>query len=177
MKKILLIGFLLGFVSSGLFCSNLNMIHWGIVRVAFEASQYLQNNKVSKMEVLRKDKQFRKICLRKIGEYGYSALLDSEGNFLIHPDKQIEGKNVFKLKDQTANEIIKKSLPNKFTRGFYKWYSGEKYMCIVPITSKMIQNKKLLLAYSVETKYMDSSYKMNLEESIVHDDEIYYLES
>lgn len=55
----------------------------------------------------------------------YIFILDKKGNFLFHPDKELNGKNGFNLKDSTGKyfvqEIISESLKNKEAYTNYLW--------------------------------------------------------
>ena len=91
----------------------------------------------------------------------------------MHPDRNLEGKAVRTLPGQTASDIIDRSLPDKYARGFYLWYTGEKYMVIVPVPNVFPDGKQILVIYTVESKNIEPSYRATLSKSIPLDDEIF----
>ena len=61
----------------------------------------------------------------KIGETGYIYIFDSNGNMIIHPNSNIEGKNFSKLKNPGKNSFILNDLIDAYSSGanvlYYKW--------------------------------------------------------
>ena len=61
----------------------------------------------------------------KIGKNGYVYIFDSEGNMLIHPNKNLEGRNFSRFPNPGTNSYIYKDLVNAYKYGnkmlYYNW--------------------------------------------------------
>ena len=71
-------------------------------------------------------KSLRKLMTStKIGETGYIYIFDSEGNMIIHPNSNIEGKNFAKLENPGKNSFILNDLIEAYRSGskvlYYAW--------------------------------------------------------
>ena len=112
--------------------------------------------------------ELKKLSVFRIGPYGYSALVSSNGTFVCHPHKEIQGTNVNQLPAQSAQILINKAIfGGGFSRGFYQWYTGEKYLCVVPVfTKKPYHGQSFFLCYAVDTKDLGRKYYDTLRNSL-----------
>ena len=96
---------------------------------------------------LRADARLRAIVAHKIFVYGreagYTDLLDLNGNAVIHPNPEVEGKSFSVWKDKYPEmwRIVEESFSNKFASGHYRFIGADgnpvsKFMaiCRVPGT-------------------------------------------
>ncbi len=75
-------------------------------------------------------KDLRRLMMTtRIGVTGYIYIFDSQGNMIIHPNSNIEGKNFSKLKNPGKNSYILQDLVDAYTSGvrvlYYKWDKPE----------------------------------------------------
>lgn len=150
--------------SSGLAKSSFEelSIELKALEVAKQVDSFLLDNPSMTINDLQKNRIFNEIALQKVGETGYTAILDSEtGLVYFHPQQQLIGTNAAAFKDQLPRfwKIFESSIGSKCTEsgGYYDWIEEdgtitEKYLYVACASQKTADGKKLVVA---ATSYLD----------------------
>ncbi len=69
--------------------------------------------------MINADELRKAILAKQYGKTGYSFLMDSEGNLLVHP--KLEGKNIYESEDSDGHKFIQEMCENKNGSIRYSW--------------------------------------------------------
>ncbi|MDD5645370.1 MAG: SpoIIE family protein phosphatase [bacterium] len=108
--------------------------------VAREIGIYLQNNPVE-LENNLNYKPLMDIAVQDVGITGYTDVFDRSGRSLMHPNKDVVGRNYSEWKDDFPQmwELVQEAVRNGSCKGYYTFLekdSGkpkEKYLCVTSV--------------------------------------------
>ena len=107
--------------------------------VAAQIEIFIKSHPKMKREDVLRDPWLKEIGLQKVGETGYSAVLDNMALVYIHPDPKIAGSDLHQLSEKLPAfwKIIEASLKGPAS-GYYDWKDPDgrirpKYMYLAPV--------------------------------------------
>ncbi|MDA3840149.1 MAG: transporter substrate-binding domain-containing protein [Patescibacteria group bacterium] len=129
---------------------------------AEKIDEYLINHPELTIEDLQKDDVFKSIAVQRLGDEGYTGLVDSEsGYFYLHPQEKLVNTDSHLLKEQLPDwwKIHGGSIGPKCknSSGYYEWEESngtltDKYMVTACVDTPTADNKKLFVG---ATSYID----------------------
>ncbi len=130
---------------------------------------------------LQDDKEFRDIAIQKVGNTGYTSVMDSKtAESYFHPNKKIENLDVEVLKKAKPNawQLIQRSIGDvcKENSGYYDYHEEDgslrtKYAYYACVTQKTSDGVSLLVAataYPEEYRSLKAIKESDLEEIFLH---------
>ena len=115
------------------------MIKGKAVDVAAQVEIFIKSHPKMKREDVLRDPWLKEIGLQKVGDTGYTAVLDNMAITYIHPDPKIAGSDLHQLSEKLPAfwKIIEASLRGPAS-GYYDWKDPDgrirpKYMYLAPV--------------------------------------------
>ena len=115
------------------------MIKGKAVDVAAQVEIFIKSHPKMKREDVLRDPWLKEIGLQKVGDTGYTAVLDNMAITYIHPDPKIAGSDLHQLSEKLPAfwKIIEASLKGPAS-GYYDWKDPDgrirpKYMYLAPV--------------------------------------------
>ncbi len=124
-------------------------------KVADEINTYLIEHPNFTVEDLQADPVFKSIAIQKVGNKGYTGIVDSETGYIyFHPQKKLVNTDSHLLKEQLPAwwKIFEKSVGPECSdaSGYYNWKEGdnaiiEKFMSLSCVETPTAEGSKLLV--------------------------------
>jgi len=115
------------------------MIKGKAVDVAAQVEIFIKSHPKMRREDVLRDPWLKEIGLQKVGDTGYTAVLDNMAITYIHPDPRIAGSDLHQLSEKLPAfwKIIEASLKGPAS-GYYDWKDPDgrirpKYMYLAPV--------------------------------------------
>ncbi len=115
--------------------------------VALAVGNYLKAHPQASLKELQASEEFRRIAVQKVGESGYTCLLEIRAGvpiMLVHPQQALIGRNMCYLENSLPAcwTILAASLSSQEAAGYYDWQEAdkslrEKYMAIAWVPSAL----------------------------------------
>lgn len=141
------------------------------LQVANEIDKYLKDHPNLTLKQLQEDNDFKNIAVQKVGENGYTGVIDSQsGYFYFHPQEKLINTDSHSLKEKLPDfwKIFSRTIGEECREasGHYKWLEAdsketEKYLYTACVERATADGKKLFVgatAYINETtakKYLN----------------------
>lgn len=147
---------------------SFNLVHWNVLKNMYEINGYLDDHHNETVKQLKSDASFLNPVMETFTPDSYTAVLDSNTEYYIHPNKDLIGKRLVNLNAPTALAIVNKAIKGETcSRGFYTWIDKqEKYMVVCPLIGHTKDNHKLYYAYTMYIRSMPSYYIETLKNSV-----------
>lgn len=99
--------------------------------VALAVSNYLKAHPQASLEALQASEEFRRLAVQKVGESGYTCLLEVKAGvpiMLVHPQQPLIGRNMCYLSSSLPAcwTILAASLSGQEAAGYYDWQEADK---------------------------------------------------
>lgn len=112
--------------------------------VALQLDLVLRSYPYMALEDLQKDKEFRKLAVQKVGQSGYTGLIDAKtGVFRFHKERSLENRSpgMLRKKHPELWSILEKSRGGKETNGYFNWgesqeEQSQQFIYIAPLREK-----------------------------------------
>ncbi len=138
--------------------------------VAKQIEVYVRMHPERTIAQMRQDPQFMELAIQKVGETGYTAIIESPTClFRVHPNAVLNDTDMHRLAEKLPDwwRIIEVANHGVETAGYYDWLESdgtvrEKYMAIFPINASVQGNTLMVAATTYIDEFSAPIVRMNI---------------